>query len=316
MKLTAIIPNHFSGDRLDKVLASVFPDFSRTTMQSWLDAGRVQLNNQVPSKRTIVVGGENVAIDVPERQPQYWLPEKIPIEIVFEDEQLLVINKPAGMVVHPGAGNAQGTLLNAIIEHCSSLSSLPRGGIVHRLDKNTSGLLVVAKTEPARLNLIKQFKSRTVARHYLAITEGRLISGGTIDAPIGRHPRDRRKMTVGSGKPAVSHYRIVSRYRLHTLVRVKLDTGRTHQIRVHFRHAGIPLVGDPEYGSKPKLPAGASDELIAALRELGRQALHAETLEILHPANDESVHWHVGLPEDLRTLILALKRDSVEFQTQ
>ena len=316
MKLTAIIPNNFSGDRLDKVLASVFPDFSRTTIQSWFDAGRVQLNNQVPSKRTIVLGGENVAIDVPERQPQYWLPEKIPIEIIFEDEQLLVINKPAGMVVHPGAGNAQGTLLNAIIEHCSSLSSLPRGGIVHRLDKNTSGLLVVAKTEPARLNIIKQFKSRTVARHYLAITEGRLISGGTIDAPIGRHPRDRRKMTVGIGKPAVSHYRIVSRYRLHTLVRVKLDTGRTHQIRVHFRHAGIPLVGDPEYGSKPKLPAGSSDELIAALRELGRQALHAETLEILHPANDESVHWHVGLPEDLRSLILALKKDSVEFQTQ
>ena len=316
VKLTAIIPDHFGGDRLDKVLASVFPDYSRTTIQSWLDAGRVQLNNQLPSKRTIVVGGENIAIDVPERQPQFWLPEKIPIEIVFEDEQLLVINKPAGMVVHPGAGNAQGTLLNAIIEHCSSLSSLPRGGIVHRLDKNTSGLLVVAKTEPARLNLIKQFKSRTVARHYLAITEGRLISGGTIDVPIGRHPRDRRKMTVGSGNPAVSHYRIVSRYRLHTLVRVKLDTGRTHQIRVHFRHAGIPLVGDPEYGSKPKLPAGASDELIAALRELGRQALHAETLEILHPANDEYVHWHVGLPEDLRTLILALKRDSVEFQTQ
>ena len=316
MKLTAIIPNHFGGDRLDKVLASVFPDFSRTVIQSWLDAGRVQLNNQVPSKRAIVVGGENVAIDVPERQPQNWLPEKIPIEIVFEDEQLLVINKPAGMVVHPGAGNAQGTLLNAIIEHCSSLISLPRGGIVHRLDKNTSGLLVVAKTEPARLNLIKQFKSRTAGRHYLAITEGRLISGGTIDAPIGRHPRDRRKMTVGAGKPAVSHYRIVSRYRLHTLVRIKLDTGRTHQIRVHFRHAGIPLVGDPEYGSKPKLPAGASDELIAALRELGRQALHAETLEILHPANDEPVHWHVGLPEDLRSLILALKKDSIEFQTQ
>ncbi|MDE0310538.1 MAG: 23S rRNA pseudouridine(1911/1915/1917) synthase RluD [Acidiferrobacterales bacterium] len=312
MDIELSVPDQYRGYRLDKALALLLPDYSRTTIQSWLDAGRILLDEDTPSRRKIVSGGERLRVEIPQPERHDWLAEDIPLDIVFEDDHLLVIDKAPGMVVHPGAGNQCGTLLNALISHADSLSALPRAGIVHRLDKNTSGLLVVAKTETARLALVKQFKNRLAKRQYLAIVDGRLISGGTIDAPIGRHPRNRKKMTAGLGKDAISHYRIVSRYRMHTLLRVSLDTGRTHQIRVHFQHMGHPLVGDPEYGTRTKIPAAADETLVATLKGFRRQALHAETLSVNHPASNEQLKWHAGVPEDMRVLLVALKRDSVQ----
>ncbi len=314
MDIEIFVPDEYRGYRLDKALALMLPDYSRTTIQSWLDSGRVRLDKNTPSRRKIVSGGEQLRVAIPQPESQDWLAEDIPLKIVFEDDHLLVIDKPPGMVVHPGAGNQHGTLLNALIRHSRSLNTLPRAGIVHRLDKNTSGLIVVAKTETARLALVKQFKSRLAKRQYLAVVDGRLISGGTIDAPVGRHPRNRKKMTTGHGKSAISHYRIVSRYRMHTLVRVSLDTGRTHQIRVHFQHLGHPLIGDPEYGTRTKIPAGADEALLATLKGFRRQALHAEALSVTHPATTESLQWHAGIPEDMRKLLLALKQDAVSAQ--
>ena len=302
-----LIPDDFRGIRIDKALASILTDCSRTTIQSWLEEGFILVNNLHASRRQIVVGGEHVSIDVPEKKNLDWLPENIPLDLVHEDEQILVVNKPAGLVVHPGAGNMRGTLLNGLLHHSDQFAVLPRAGIVHRLDKNTSGLLVVAKTESARLNLVRQFKKRTISRQYLAITEGRIISGGSISEAIGRSRHNRRKMTVGHGKPAVSHYRVVSRYRAHTLVRVLLETGRTHQIRVHLQHVGFPVLGDSEYGQRVKIPKGASQELISALVEFKRQALHAEYLSLLHPGTGERIHWHRYVPEDMKQLILLLK---------
>ena len=304
------IPIKLQGARLDKALAVMFPEHSRTSLQSWLDAGRILVNNQALSRRYTVKGGELVVISLPKIEPPAWVAENIPLDILYEDEDILVVNKPAGLIVHPGAGVRHGTMLNALLHHDSTLGTLPRAGIVHRLDKNTTGLLAVAKTEVARLNLIRQLKARTIKREYLAIVEGRIISGATIDIPVGRSRRSRKQMTAGRGKPAVSHYRVVTRYRNHTLVRVSLDTGRTHQIRVHLRYAGFPIVGDPDYGRRVKIPAGANDELIHSLRELRRQALHAERLEITHPVSGERKHWHAGFPEDLRKLVVLLKTDS------
>ncbi len=309
-----LIPPEFRGVRLDKALASILTDRSRTTVQNWLDEGFILVNDLRASRRQAVVGGEHVSIDVPEKKNLEWKPENIPLDLVHEDDQILVVNKPAGLVVHPGAGNASGTLLNALLHHSDEFALLPRAGIVHRLDKNTSGLLVVAKTESARLNLIRQFRKRTISRQYLAIVVGRIISGGTISEAVGRSRRDRRKMTVGHGKPAVSHYRVVSRYRAHTLVRVMLETGRTHQIRVHLQHAGFPVLGDLEYGQRVKLPKGASRELISALVEFRRQALHAEYLSILHPGTAERMHWHQFMPEDMKRLILLLKSNLNQIQ--
>ena len=312
MEINIIIPEDLQGNRLDKAVALLLPDHSRTTIQSWLDSGHVLLDGSIPSRRYIVCGGESLRIDAPQPQQQEWEAEDIPLNIIFEDASIIVVDKPAGLVVHPGAGNQSGTLLNALLKHSESLRDLPRAGIVHRLDKNTSGLIVVAKTEPSRLDLIRQFKSREAKREYLAVVNGRLISGGTVEASIGRHPRNRKLMTTGHGKEAVSHYRIVSRYRMHSLVRVSLDTGRTHQIRVHFQHLGMPLVGDPEYGTRSKIPSGASEDLITILKNFRRQALHAESLSVIHPTSKESKQWHTGIPEDMRNLIIALKQDLSE----
>ncbi len=296
--------------RLDKALAGLMTDYSRTTLQSWLDDGHILVNDNRASRRQAVAGGEKVSVIVPETKDSEWLAEDILLDLVYEDDQILVINKPAGLVVHPGAGNLSGTLLNGLLNHSPELAGLPRAGIVHRLDKNTTGLLIVAKTEAARLNLVNQFKAGTVNRQYLAIVVGRLISGGTIDQAIGRSRQDRRKMTVGHGKPAVSHYRIVSRYRYHTLVRVSLETGRTHQIRVHFKYAGFPILGDPQYGlQRTIIPNGASQELILVLTKLRRQFLHAECLSVLHPTSGELVQWHRFVPADMKQLILLLKSD-------
>lgn len=310
MVIQISIPEQYCGKRLDKTLALMLSDYSRTTIQSWLKTGRVRMDGTIPSRRHIIVGNERLTIDVPQPEKHEWLAQDIALDIKFEDDHMIVINKPAGLVVHPGAGNQSGTLLNALVRHDSALGGLPRAGIVHRLDKNTSGLIAVAKTETARLGMVEQFKNRDAKRQYLAVVDGRLISGGTVDEPIGRNPHNRKKMTTGRGRSAVSHYRIVARYRMHTLVRVTLDTGRTHQIRVHFQHLGHPLIGDPEYGTRPKFPPGASEELSAVLKKFRRQALHAESLSISHPVSHIPLHWHAGIPEDMRELILALKRDS------
>ncbi len=312
IKLT--IPEHCQGIRLDKVLASLLTEHSRTAIQVWLDAGRVRLDGTRPSRRMIVSGGESIEIDILEEAPRETVAQDIPIEVAYEDDALIVVNKPAGMVVHPGAGNPHGTLMNALLGYEQSLQFLPRAGIVHRLDKNTSGLIVVAKTESARLNLIRQFKKKSAGRRYVAIVEGRLVSGGTIEVAVGRHRRDRTRMIAGEGKPAVSHYRIVSRYRAHTLIRVSLETGRTHQIRVHFNHVGHPIVGDPKYGNIGKIPVGANMKLIHTLQTFRRQALHAEMLLLDHPLTGEPCHWHLGVPPDMRSLLIALKEDELDHQ--
>ncbi len=239
-------------------------------------------------------------------------PEEIPLEVVFEDDEVLVIDKPAGLVVHPAAGNPDGTLLNALLYHCPALAAVPRAGIVHRLDKDTTGLMVVAKTLAAQTALVEQLQARTVSREYDAVSVGVMTAGGSLDAPIGRHPRDRKRQAVtASGKPAVTHYRVVERFRAHTHVRCRLETGRTHQIRVHVAHLRFPLVGDPVYGGRLKLPGGAGEALKTLLREFPRQALHARKLAFVHPGSGETLTFRAPLPDDI-LLLLDYLRDDVE----
>jgi 23S rRNA pseudouridine1911/1915/1917 synthase len=237
--------------------------------------------------------------------------QDIPLAIVYEDPDILVIDKPPGLVVHPGAGNPNGTLLNALLNHVPGLGELPRAGIVHRLDKDTSGLMVVAKKETVRQKLIKQLLERSIERVYLAIVNGVMVSGGTIDAPIGRHRTQRVRMVVSSrGKPAVSHYRVLKKYRAHTLVQVRLESGRTHQIRVHMAHLHYPVVGDPVYGGRLQIPAGASDTLRDALHRCKRQALHALKLSLIHPGTGKRVQWVTSVPQDMSELMEILTRDT------
>ena len=312
--LTARIPEEQEGERLDKVLPRLFKGYSRSTLQQWLQEGRVVVNGVIPRKRDPVTPGEDITVTLPEIEaPDEWVAEEIALDIIYEDEAILVINKPAALVVHPGAGNMRGTLLNAVLHYDPLLATLPRAGIVHRLDKETSGLMVLARTEPVRLDLIKRIKEREVNREYLAVIHGRPIAGGTIDAPMGRSPHDRRRMAVtGRGKPAVTHYRVEARYRTSTLIRVKLETGRTHQIRVHMAHEGYPLLGDPVYGGRLRLPPEASQELIDLLRSFKRQALHATSLAFEHPVSGEPLSFIQSLPEDMRQLTQMLAQDQQE----
>lgn len=299
-----------AGIRLDQALSDVLPDRSRSQIQQWIRDGRVHIDNAVPRQRDKLAGNELVEIEVPELVEERWQPEAIPLNIVFEDESILVIDKPTGLVVHPGAGNPQGTLLNALLNHAPSLQGLPRAGIVHRIDKGTSGLLVVAKTEGARLNLIDQLQAHTLEREYLAVVYGMMVAGGTVDEPVGRHPRDRKRMAVTvKGKPAVTHYRVKEKYRAHVLLTVNLETGRTHQIRVHMTYIHHPLVGDPVYGGRLRLPSDCSDALKQALRCFKRQALHAQRLGLIHPESGAARHWQSPVPEDLAGLIETLRRD-------
>jgi 23S rRNA pseudouridine1911/1915/1917 synthase len=309
--ISLVMPADAAGQRLDQALARLLPQFSRARLQQWIAEKRVSVNGQQPRGRDKVRGGELVEIRVPETPAGDWAAQAIPLTVVYEDDDILVIDKPAGLVVHPGAGNPQGTLLNALLHHVPSLNRLPRAGIVHRLDKETSGLLVVAKNEPARLDLIRQLKERSLSREYLALVQGIVIAGGTVDAPIGRHAQARTRMAVsGRGRPAVSHYRIERKFRAHTLLRVSLESGRTHQIRVHMAHLKHPLVGDPVYGGRLHLPKGAGPGLIEALQGFRRQALHATRLGLVHPASGKPMAWESPLPEDMRELMAALDRDS------
>lgn len=302
-----------TGQRLDRALAELVPDHSRSRLQRWIRAGRVTLDGRPARPREIVSTGQQIRVtpeDMPAGEDSPG-PEPIPLDVVHEDAALLIVAKPPSLVVHPGAGNPDGTLLNALLHHAPELARVPRGGIVHRLDKDTSGLMVVARTPEAHTRLVEMIQERRVDRSYLAVAAGRMISGGTVDRPLGRDPADRRRMAVREGgRPAVTHLRVAERYRRHTLVRARLATGRTHQIRVHLRAVGHPLVGDPVYGGRPRPPPGASPALSEKLQHFGRQALHAADLALPHPQTGEQLSWHSPLPEDMASLVEALREDA------
>jgi 23S rRNA pseudouridine1911/1915/1917 synthase len=307
------IPPNYAGRRLDQALAGLFPDVTRSQLQRWIAEGFVLLNERVPRKRDRVAGGERIELRAPEIRETPDVGEPIAIDIVHEDDSLVVINKPAGLVVHPGAGNARGTLLNALLHYRPESARLPRAGVVHRLDKDTSGLIVVAKTEQARQALIRDLQARTVTREYIAIVNGVMIAGGSIDAPIGRHRSDRTRMAVTSGgRAARSHCRVLKKYRAHTLVQIRLESGRTHQIRVHMAHLKFPIVGDPVYGGRVRVPARAEPELVSLLRSFKRQALHATKLSLVHPVSGASLCWTVSVPEDMGRLMEVLAEDASE----
>lgn len=308
----AQIPHEFAGSRLDRALARIFTDYSRTLLKSWILEGRLLVNNRQPRPRDVVAGGEHVILRVEEPEPAtHWQPQALSMDILYQDQDLIVINKPAGWVVHPGAGNREGTLLNALLHHDPGLAALPRAGIVHRLDKDTSGLLVIARSLRAHTELVKQLQNRTLEREYQALAQGVMVAGGQVNAPLGRHPLHRtRRAVVTQGKEAVTHYRIIHRFRAHTELQLKLETGRTHQIRVHMAYLRHPLVGDPIYGGRLHIPAGASPALAQALRGFKRQALHASRLRLLHPATEMALEYSAPLPQDMDTLLKILAQDS------
>ena len=306
--LTGQIPQSSAGRRLDQVLAELFPGYSRSRLQQWIKAGQVLLNQRPVLARYRVAGGEQVEVRAQLQLETEVRPEDIPLDIRFQDQHLLVLNKPAGLVVHPAAGNPNGTLQNALLYYDPELAALPRAGIVHRLDKDTSGLMVVARSLSAHKSLVEQLQARSVHREYLALVQSVLAAGGTVDAPIGRHQRDRLRMAVvESGKPAISHYRVLERFAAHTLVQVRLETGRTHQIRVHMAHIHCPLLGDPLYGGRLRLPRGASAVLREAISAFRRQALHAVRLQLIHPLTREVVGWEAEIPADFNQLLESLR---------
>ncbi|MFG1488435.1 23S rRNA pseudouridine(1911/1915/1917) synthase RluD [Oceanospirillum sp. HFRX-1_2] len=310
ISLQATVPFELSGSRLDQIAAELFPDYSRSRLQSWIKSGELTVNGAQRKPKEKLTGGEVLNVEATEENNEEWVAQDIALDIVYEDNDILVINKPAGLVVHPAAGHQNGTLLNALLHHAPDMAHLPRAGIVHRLDKDTTGLMVVAKNLMAQNALVEQLQDRSMGREYEAVSVGVMTGGGKVDAPIGRHEKDRKRMTVtNSGKPAVTHYRVLQRYRGHTHIRCKLETGRTHQIRVHMSHISYPLVGDPVYGGRMRLPAGSSEGLKQALRHFNRQALHAKRLELWHPATGDLMEWEVDLPEDFLNLLEALETD-------
>lgn len=305
------IPHDMNGQRLDKALAVLLPEFSRSSIQSWIKQKRVVLDDETPQQKDKIYGGEIIEIDIPDASPLVQEPQNLPLHIVHEDDDLLVIYKPAGLVVHPGAGNPDKTLLNALLYHYPDNNRLPRAGIVHRLDKDTSGLMLVARSESARLGLIQQLSDHSLAREYLALVSGQVIAGGTIDEPISRDRHDRRRMAVNNfGKESITHYRVEQRFRNQTLLRVNLETGRTHQIRVHMNHIGFPLIGDPVYGRRLAIAANTHPALEQKLREFKRQALHATEISYTHPIMQQVQRWHMQMPDDMQQLIDACQLDT------
>ncbi len=305
------VPPEYSGLRLDQALSRLLPQYSRARLQGWIEAGGVQVDGRALRGKDRVVGGERVQVEAQIEPQKALIAEAIPLDIIFRDRALLVLNKPAGLVVHPGAGNAQHTLQNALLGLDAKLALVPRAGIVHRLDKDTSGLLVVARTPEAHAALVSALSAREIGRQYIALCTGVMTGGGTIDEPIGRHRSQRTRMAVrGDGRPAVTHYRVLERFRGHTLVRAELESGRTHQIRVHFAHVGYPLVGDPVYGGRRRIPAGSIARLVTELNTFKRQALHAARLSLTHPVSGREMSWEAPLPADMTALLEAMKLDS------
>ncbi|MFN3842442.1 MAG: 23S rRNA pseudouridine(1911/1915/1917) synthase RluD [Rehaibacterium terrae] len=313
--LEAVVPTALAGRRFDQVLAEIFPDFSRSRLSEWIKSGDALLDGRRVKPRDPVRGGEPVTLAVALTVETRAEPEEIPLAVLHEDDEVLVIDKPAGLVVHPGAGNPRGTLVNALLHRDPKLAELPRAGLVHRLDKDTSGVMVVARTLRAHAALVEQLSGREVHRQYVAVVMGPMVAGGTVDAPIGRHPTDRVRMAVvENGRPAITHYRVRERFRAHTLVECRLETGRTHQIRVHMAHVRHPIVGDPLY-ARLSLPKGATPELAEMLRGFRRQALHAERLEFEHPASGETVRCQAPIPADMLALLDLLRADTRAAKT-
>ena len=304
---------HF-GLRLDQVLADLFPEYSRSKLKTWIQDGNVAVNGEVITvPRHKMQMDELVTVQAEMDVQVTSEAQDIALNIVYEDEHILVINKPADLVVHPGAGNPSGTVLNALLNHCPEIDKVPRAGIVHRLDKDTTGLMVVAKTIPAQTHLVDQLQRREMSREYEAVALGTMVAGGIVDAPIGRHATKRTHMAVREmGKPAVTHFRVIEKFRAYTHLRLKLETGRTHQIRVHMAHIKHPLLGDQVYGGRPRLPKGASEEFIAALRGFQRHALHAAQLSLFHPETEEWMTWKAPLPQDMQDLLKAVKKDTAD----
>jgi len=298
------VPPELAYKRFDQVLAELCPDFSRSQLQKWIKSGDIRLNGNISPAKTKVSEGDLIEMTVTEQQQIDFAAEDIPLDIVFEDAEILVVNKPADFVVHPAVGNWSGTLVNALLHYEPSLKNIPRAGIVHRLDKDTTGLMVVAKTLQAHQSLVAQLQERSVKREYLALVHGNVIAGASIESNIGRHPVDRKKMAVvEEGKYALTHYRVEQKLPHHTLLRVNLETGRTHQIRVHLGWRNLPIIGDKTYGGRLRLPAGISEELRQTILQFPRQALHATQLGLVHPESGEDCLWQVSMPDDMQQLI-------------
>ena len=305
--LNIIIPNRMLGNRLDVSLSEMLPDYSRSKITAWIKSGDALINQKIFKPKDKSIGNEIVCLTLNQKQTTDWIAEKISLNIVYEDEDIIVINKQFGLVTHPGAGNWSGTLANALLYYDLNLSKLDRAGIVHRLDKNTSGLMVIARNEKSQKYLTEQLQSHLVDREYSAIVYGHMIAGGTVDEPIGRDSKDRVKQAVSeSGKEAVTHYRAIDRFKSHTHVKAILETGRTHQIRVHLSHVGHSLVGDPMYGGRVRFPKKASEELKEALLNFKRQALHSKKLTLSHPISGEVMSWKAPLPDDMLKLLEVL----------
>ncbi len=318
IRARAEVGPELDGERLDQAAARLFPDYSRSRLQTWIKRGELLADGAQCRPRDKVRSGSELTVDALLEDEVSWQAETVELDILYEDEAILVLNKPAGLVVHPAAGHADGTLVNALIGHAASMAQLPRGGIVHRLDMETSGVMVAAKTLSAHHHLVAQLQARTVKRQYCAVCIGAMTGGGTIDEPIGRHPRQRKKMAVvaAGGKPAITHYKVTRRFAHHTRIAVNLETGRTHQIRVHMAHRHYPLIGDPSYGGRPRIPKGASERLIDALRGFPRQALHAEALGLIHPVTGEELQFDCPLPADMVELLQVLaEEDSVSTRS-
>ena len=314
IQLEAVVPAALAGDRLDQAAAALFPDYSRSRLQTWIKQGDLLVDGKQLRPRDKILAGAVLSVAAEPEQEVAWRPQDIALDIIFEDDEILVLNKPAGLVVHPAAGHHDGTLVNALINHAPQMANLPRGGIVHRLDMETSGVMVAAKTLSAHHLLVAQLQARTVKRQYCAVCIGAMTGGGTINEPIGRHPKQRKKMAVRAlgGKPAITHYRVTRRFGHHTQIAVNLETGRTHQIRVHMAHRHYPLVGDPVYGGRLRIPKGASGQLIEGLRAFPRQALHAESLGLNHPASGDPVQFDCPLPQDMLDLLALLAAEDPE----
>ncbi len=312
IELESRVPSEYTGKRFDQIVALLFPEYSRSRLTAWIKDGAILVDGKQLKPREKLYGGEKIMIEAVLEDMESHEGEEMPLDIVYEDDDIMVINKPAGLVVHPAVGHRNGTLLNGLLYHCPAIAQVPRAGIVHRLDMDTTGLMVVAKTIQAQLDLVGQLQDRSMGREYEAITNGVMTGGGCVEEPMGRHGTNRLKMAVVSmGKEAVTHYRLLEKFRAHSHIRLKLETGRTHQIRVHMAHINYPLLGDQTYGGRARLPKGIEEETIEALRGFKRQALHAKKLELWHPGTGEQVSWEIPLPEDFENLLDVLKNDAL-----